>query len=394
MLSKLVENITPSATQEMEITVADLEAAGVDIIGLNAGEPDMGTPQFIADACKKALDDGKTKYVNTAGIPELRKAICEKLKRDNGLDYEPSQICVSTGAKLALNNAVKAVVDPGTEVIIPSPCWVSYEEIVKLVGATPVTVPTLENFQLDVEAIRNAITNKTSAIILNTPNNPTGAVYSEESLRKVAELAVQYDFYVIADEIYEKLIYADQKHVSIAGFSKEAYEHTIVINGFSKAYCMTGWRIGYTAAPKDIAPGIADLQGHMTSSTTTFVQYAAVEALQNGEEAVREMSREFERRKNYIYNRLIQIDGITCSNVEGAFYLMPDVSSYYGKSAMGTVIHNSFDFGNYILKEARVAILPGEAFHAPNCMRIAYTNSMENLKEAMDRMEAALAKIN
>lgn len=394
MLSKVVKNITPSATCELEGVVADLKAAGVDIVGLNAGEPDFLTPVPIRQACTDAMNGGKTKYVNIPGIAELRRAICKKLERDNNVSYEPSQICVSTGAKQALNNAVLAVVNPGDEVIIPIPGWVSYVEIVKLYGGVPVCVDTDENYQLDLEKIEAAITPKTAAILINTPNNPTGAVYSEEALRKLADLAVKHNFYIISDEVYEKLTYNGKKHFCVASASPEAYEHTIVINGMSKAYAMTGWRIGYTAAPKEIAAGITAIQGHTTSNSTTFVQWAAIEALEHGQPAMEEMIAEYARRKDYTFERLMAMPGIRCKNVDGAFYLLPDVSSYFGKKAGDTVIKDSFDFCTYILNEGHVAIVPGGAFLSPNTVRIAYTNSMENIVKGMDRIEAALAKLH
>lgn len=393
MLSKIVRNITPSATCELEGVVADMKAAGVDVIGLNAGEPDFDTPENIRDALKKALDEGKTHYVNVRGIPELRREICDKLRRDNQLEYAPEQICVSTGAKQALNNAVMAVVNPGDEVIIPMPGWVSYIEIVKLVGAVPVCVGTKPDFQLDMDAIRDAITDKTAAILINTPNNPTGAVYTRESLAELAELAISHDFYIISDEVYEKLVYNGKNHICVASLSKDAYEHTIVVNGMSKAYAMTGFRCGYTAAPTEIAEGINALQGHTTSNSTTFVQYCSVEALHNSEEAVASMVEEYARRKDYTYQRLIQMPGITCENVDGAFYLMPDISSYFGKKYGDQEIRDSFDFCNYILDQTHVAIVPGAAFNAPKCVRIAYTNSMEKIRESMDRMEKGLQKL-
>lgn len=393
MLSKIVKNITPSATCELEGVVADMENAGIDVIELNAGEPDLATPDNIIDACVKAMKEGKTKYVNVPGIAQLREAICRKLKRDNDVEYQPSQICVSTGAKQALNNAVRAVTNPGDEVIIPMPGWVSYVEIVKLVGGIPVCVDCKEDYQLDLEAIEKAVTPKTAAIIINTPNNPTGAVYSRESLEKLAELAVQNDFYIISDEVYEKLIYGDSRHECVASFSKEAYEHTIIINGMSKAYCMTGWRIGYSAAPAEIASGISAIQGHTTSNSTTFVQWAAIEALDHNDATIAEMVKEFSRRRDYTYQRLTAMEGIKCNNVEGAFYLLPDVSYYFGKSNAERTIKDSFDFCDYILKEARVAIVPGAAFMAPDMVRIAYTNSMEKIREGMDRIEAALGQL-
>lgn len=393
MLSEIVRNITPSATCELEGTVADLEAAGVDVIGLNAGEPDFMTPEDIREACYAAIEAGKTKYVNIPGIAELRKEICKKLERDNNVHYEPSQICVSTGAKQALNNAVLAVMNPGDEVIIPMPGWVSYIEIVKLYGGIPVCVDTKPDFQLDVEAIEKAISPKTAAILINTPNNPTGAVYTRESLEQLAEIAVKNDIYIISDEVYEKLVYGDAKHECIASFSKEAYDHTIIINGMSKAFAMTGWRIGYSAAPEDIAHGLKDIQGHTTSNGTTFVQWAAIKALQDCDDDVVRMVSEYKKRKDYTYDRLTHMEGITCKNVDGAFYLLPDVSYYFGKKVDGKVIKDSFDFCNYILDEAHVAIVPGGAFNAPNGVRIAYTNSMEKIAEALDRMELALKKL-
>lgn len=394
MLSRIAQNITPSATCELEGVVSDMRAAGVDVIGMNAGEPDFDTPENIREACKKALDEGKTRYVNVPGIVPLREAICEKLKKDNGLDYKPAQICVSTGAKQALNNAIMAVVNAGDEVIIPMPGWVSYVEIVKLVGAVPVCVGTKEDFQLDVEAIEKAITPRTAAIMINTPNNPTGAVYTKESLEKLAELAVKHDFYIISDEVYEKLIYNGKVHVSPAELSKEAYEHTIIINGMSKAFAMTGWRCGYTAAPADVAKGINAIQGHTTSNSTTFVQWASIEALKNNDGTVKEMVGEYAKRKDYTYGRLTSMEGITCANVDGAFYLLPDVSYYFGKKYDDKEIKDSFDFCSYILEKAHLAIVPGGAFNAPNCVRIAYTNSMEKIVEGMDRLEKALSQLN
>lgn len=393
MISERIKRMTPSATCELEGVVADLKASGIDIIGLNAGEPDFDTPHNIAEVCKKALDEGKTKYINVAGLADLREAICNKLKRDNGVEYVPAQIAVSTGAKQALNNAVLTVCNPQDEVIIPMPGWVSYVEIVKLAEALPVLVNTKKDFQLDIEAIEKAITPKTKAIIINTPNNPTGAVYEEESLKKLGELAVKHDFYIISDEVYEKLIYGNKKHICIASLSKDIYNHSIIINGMSKAYSMTGWRVGYTAAPLDVAAGISSLQGHTTSNSTTFVQWAAIEALNHSDEAVEEMRQEFAKRRLYTLERFRALPEITCANAEGAFYLLPDISAYFGKSFEGKKIKDSFDFCNYILNQAHVAIVPGAAFEAPNAVRVAYSNSMEKIEEGMNRIEKALAQL-
>ena len=309
------------------------------------------------------------------------------------MEYTPAQICVSTGAKQALNNAVMATVNAGDEVIIPMPGWVSYVEIVKLVGAVPVCVGTMPDFQLDLDAIEKAITPRTAAIMINTPNNPTGAVYTRESLEKLAELAIKHDFYIISDEVYEKLIYNGKKHECVASFSEEAYNHTVIINGMSKAFAMTGWRCGYTAAPADIAAGINAIQGHTTSNSTTFVQWASIEALKNNDGTVKEMVEEYARRKDYTYGRLTSLKGVTCANVDGAFYLMPNVSYYFDKKWDGKELKDSFGFCSYILEKAHVAIVPGGAFNAPECVRIAYTNSMEKITEGLDRIEKALGEL-
>lgn len=393
MLVDRITRITPSATIELEGTVAELEAAGVHVIGLNAGEPDFNTPENIQNACNQAMREGKTKYISVTGLIELRRAICEKLKKDNGVVYQPNEIVVSTGAKQALYNTVLAICAPGDEVIIPTPCWVSYEEMVKLADAKPVLVHTLPDFQLDIDAIEKAVTAKTKAIMINSPNNPTGAVYTEESLRALGELAVRKNFYVITDEVYEKLVYDGARHCCIAALSPEIKAHTIVINGFSKAYAMTGWRIGYSASDAAIARGIASLQGHTTSNSTTFVQWAALEALQGQQDTIELMRQKFDERRVYLLKRLRAMPGIRCANASGAFYLLPDVSDYYGKRCGDRVIQNSVDFCGYLLEEARLAIVPGAAFEAPDTVRIAYSNSLENIKEGMDNMEAALAKL-
>ena len=394
MLSTIVRNITPSATVELDGTVRAMKEAGLDVVSLNIGEPDFKSAAVIRQACKDALDACKTTYVNVSGIIELRKAICDKLKNDNQVSYAPDQICVSTGAKQAVFNAVMAVTDPGSEVIIPTPSWVSYVEIVKLAGGIPICVPTQrQDHQLDIEAIKAAISDKTAAILINTPNNPTGAVYSREILCQVAELAIKNDLIVITDEVYEKFVYRDAKHCCIASLSNEVYDRTIVINGFSKAYCMTGWRIGYTAAPTRYAQGIRALQGHVTSNSTSFAQWGALEALKQGDTIFKEMIAEFEQRQEYAYQRLKCIPNIGCGKVDGAFYLLPDVSAYYGKRYKEYIINNSIDLCNYILKEYRTAMVPGSAFFAPNHVRISYTNSMEQIREGFNRLEMGLEKL-
>lgn len=394
MVSKIVGAITPSATCELEGLIGSMKKSGVDVVALNIGEPDFKTPENICQACKTALDERKTTYVATAGIPELRQAICRKLQRDNGLHYAPEQICVSTGAKQALFNAVMAVTNPGDEVIIPTPGWVSYVEMVKLVGGVPVCVPCKEDYQLDTAAIRAAVTEKTAAIIINTPNNPTGAVYGEAALQAIGELAVEKDLYVIADEIYEKLLYGERRHISLAALSEEFYRRTIVINGMSKAYRMTGWRIGYSAAPADIAKGISALQGHVTSNSTTFVQWSAIEALERGEADVEAMVEEFVKRRDYAYQRALALPHVKCTRPDGAFYLMPDVSWYYGKAAGDRRITDSFAMSEYLLQDYHVAVVPGGAFLAPEAIRIAYTNSLGEIRRGFDRIEEALSALH
>lgn len=395
MLSERIQKIKPSATNELNGLVSDMREQGIDVIGLNVGEPDFTTPEHIIKACNQALAEGKTKYCKVTGILPLRKAICNKLLQENHIEYAPDQIIVCTGAKQALYDAIQVILNPGDEVIIPVPCWVSYAEMVKLADATPVYVSTEPNsFELDLEAIEKAISPKTKAIIINTPNNPTGAVYSEESLRKLGELAIKHEFYIISDEVYEKLVYGKAKHVSIASLSTDIQERTITVNGFSKAYAMTGWRLGYAASNEQLAKAMGRLQGHMTSHSTVFVQWAAIAALTGPQEPLEEMRREFDRRRMYLMNKLNDLPGVTCANADGAFYLMPDVSSYFGKMTPdGKIIRDSFDFSNYILRDAHVAIVPGAAFNAPNNVRIAYSNSLENIQRAAEQMKLALAKL-
>ncbi|MBR6736098.1 MAG: pyridoxal phosphate-dependent aminotransferase [Oscillospiraceae bacterium] len=395
-LSKRILNINPSATLELSNRVSELRAQGVDIISYNVGEPDFFTPENIREAGKRAIDEGKTTYTPVAGIPELRRMISEKLQNDNNITYSPQEICLGVGAKQPLLNAVLAVCDDGTEVIIPTPCWVSYIEMVKLAGATPVLVPCKEEdgFELDMAAIEAAVTERTSAVLINTPNNPTGAVYSEETLRKLASLAVERDFVVIADEIYEKLIYNGKKHFSIASISPEVREHVVTINGFSKAYAMTGWRIGYSAAPLPITKGISAIMSHATSNICTISQYAGVEALTGPQESIENMRKEFDRRRVFLYERLNSIEGITCTQANGAFYLLPNVTFFFGKKTPdGRVLNDSFDVANFLLDDAHIAVVPGAAFEAPDNLRISYSNSLEALTIGMDRMEASLKKL-
>lgn len=395
MLTKRIQNITPPATFALTAKVAELRRQGVDVIAYNVGEPDFGTPKNICDAAKAAIDAQKTKYTVVSGIMELREAICAKFERDNGISYKPNEICVGTGAKQPLVNAVLALCEEGDEVIVPTPCWVSYLEMVKLSGATPVIVRNREEdgFALNMDAIKKAITPKTKAIMINTPNNPTGAVYSKEQLTELAELACKHDFYIISDEVYEKLIYEGKKHFCIASISEEVKNRTVVINGVSKTYSMTGWRVGYAAGNAALIKGMGALQGHTTSNTCSIAQYAALEAIAGPQDSVEMMRLEFDKRRKYLVERLNSMDGITCNNADGAFYLMPNVTAFYDKEWNGQKIKDSFGMADYLLAEARIALVPGGAFEAPDNLRISYSNSMENLIEGMNRMEAALKKL-
>lgn len=394
-LSARAQNITPSATVELTAKVAEMRKSGIDVIAMNVGEPDFRTPENICSYAKEVIDQGKTKYTAVPGVTELREAICEKLKKENGISYQASEISVGTGAKQSLVNAVLALCGPGDEVLIPTPCWVSYIEMVKLADATPVLVPCREEtgFALDLEAIEKAASEKTKAIMINTPNNPTGAVYEKEDLIKLGELAVKYDFCIIADEIYEKLVYDGKEHYSIASYSEEMRQRTVIINGFSKAYAMTGWRLGYAAGPSYIIKGINSIQGHMTSNTCSIAQYAGIEALKGPQQELQDMILAFDERRKYTVSRLQTMDGIQCQTPTGAFYVMPNISAFFGKKHGKWEIRDSFDMAAYLLEEAKIAVVPGAAFEAPQNLRISYSNSMENLEEALNRMEVALAKL-
>lgn len=395
MLAERMKNFSESATSVVNNKVAELRAAGKEIISLNVGEPDFNTPAYINAAAVAAMEQGFTKYTLTAGILELRKAIAKKLQQDNHVSYDVTEISVAAGAKQSIFNAVMALVGPGDEVIVPVPCWVSYTEIVKLACGTPVLVETDVNqgYDLDVAAIKRAITPRTKALILCTPNNPTGAVYKEASLRALAALAVQHGFYIIADEIYEKLIYDGEEHFSIASISPEVKALTVTINGFSKAYAMTGWRLGYAAASKEVIDAINKLQSQSVTSVNSITQKAAVAALEGPQEALAAMVEEFAQRRLYLVERLQSLSGLSCVVPKGAFYALLDISSVLGKSYQGEELKNDIDFCRLLLEAKLIALVPGSAFYAPGKVRIAYANSLENIKRAMDGMEAFLREL-
>lgn len=376
--------LTPSLTLAIDAKAKKLKAEGVDVCGFGAGEPDFDTPQHIKDAAVKALADGFTKYTPSSGTPELRAAIAEKLQKENGLTYKPSQIIVNCGAKHSCYNAVIAVCNPGDEVIIPAPYWLSYPEMVKLAGGTPVIVQTSEanGFQLTPDQFRDAMTPATKLLILNSPGNPTGSVYSREELQALAEVALEEEILLLSDEIYEKLTYDGAQFVSLASLSSEINDLTITVNGFSKAFAMTGWRLGYIAAPEPIAAAIDAIQSHSTSNPTSFAQKGAVAALKGDQSFIGEMLKAFGERRAYMHERLSQIPGITCVKPMGAFYMLPNISDFgYGSGA----------FCDKLLEDQKVACVPGIAFGSDDHMRLSYACSMENIQKGLDRIAAFCA---
>ncbi|MCK4436357.1 pyridoxal phosphate-dependent aminotransferase, partial [bacterium] len=385
-LSKRASLISPSATLAITAKAKAMKAEGIDVLGFAAGEPDFDTPEHIKEEAKRAMDEGFTKYTPASGIQPLKEAICKKFKDDNGLDYKPSRIIVSCGAKHSLYNAIQVICEEGNEVILPSPYWVSYPEQIKLSGASPVIVETEEEngFKLTAELFSKSITKRTKLLILNSPGNPTGAVYSREELEATARVAVEKGVYVISDEIYEKIIYDGAKHWSIAGLNPEIKELTIVINGVSKSYSMTGWRIGYAAARKEIIEAMSRLQSHSTSNPDSIAQRAALRAISAGQEAVKEMVAEFKKRRDYMVERLNSIKGFSCLKPQGAFYVFPNVSAVLGKSFNGHRISDSSSLTELLLTKAKVAVVPGSAFGRDGYLRLSYATSMENIIKGLD----------
>ena len=387
-LSDRCLQIAPSVTLAIDSKAKALKAQGVDVIGFGAGEPDFNTPEYIRDAAKCALDEGATKYTPVAGTLALREQIVEKLRRDNGLTYDVSEIIVSNGAKHSLFNALSAIVNPGDEVLIPAPCWVSYPEIVRMVGGVPVFVNSTEEdgFLVTAEALAACVTDKTKALILNTPNNPCGSVMPRERLEQIARLAVEKQFYVISDEIYEKLIYDGREHVSIASLGEDIKAQTILVNGVSKSYAMTGWRIGYIAAPRALVKAMTSFQSHATSNPNSIAQYAAAEAMINGSAYIKSMVGEFDARRRLMHRLINDIDGLSCNLPEGAFYVMMNISSLIGKSYKGQKIDGSLSFADILLTAKNVAVVPAKAFGTDMHVRLSYAT-------AQDRIEQGLARI-
>ncbi|NLK23514.1 MAG: pyridoxal phosphate-dependent aminotransferase [Clostridiales bacterium] len=393
--SRKAKNINPSITLAITAKAKALKAQGVDVVSFGAGEPDFNTPKNIIDAAKKAMDEGKTKYTAASGIIELKEALCKKFKEDNNLSYNTSNIIISTGGKQALANAMFAILNEGEEVLIPVPYWVSYPELVKLAGGNPVFVECKEenDYKFTIEALEKATTKKTKAIVINSPNNPTGSIYSENELREIAEFAKKHDLIIISDEMYEKLIYDGEKHISIASLSEDAYNRTIIVNGFSKAFAMTGWRLGYSAANEEITKLMSSIQSHMTSNANSITQYAAVEALNGPKDASNDMVKEFEERRNYMTNLIDNIEGLSYIRPSGAFYVMINIKNCINKSLNGETIKDSMDFSKMLLDEEKVAVIPGAAFGLENYIRLSYATSKDMIGEGLKRIECFTKKL-
>ena len=379
-ISERAAQLTPSLTLSIDSKAKAMKAEGIDVCGFGAGEPDSDTPEHIKRAAIEALEAGFTKYTPNAGIPELRQAIADKLAADNGLDYRAGQVVVSNGAKHACYNAILATCQPGDEVIIPAPYWVSYPDMVRLVGAEPVIVPTSERnaWKMRPEDFENAMTPRTKMLIMNSPGNPTGSVYTREELEAIVNVAAEEDIYVLSDEIYEKLVYDDAKHVSVGSLSKEAYDLTITVNGFSKSYAMTGWRLGYLAAPEAVVRAVDSIQSHTSSNPSSFSQYGALAALKGDQQPLADMREEFEMRRNYMFDRISKISNVTAVKPQGAFYILVNISQ------LGL---SSQNFADRLLSKANVAVVPGAAFGDDRTVRFSYATSLDVIKKGLDRFQ-------
>jgi len=391
MLADRLKTLAPSATLAIQAKAKALRVQGIDVISFSVGEPDFDTPERIKEAAVRALKQGHTKYTEVPGIPELRAAVCQKFRRDNGLEYEPGEVLISCGAKHTLYNIYLALLNPADEVLVPSPYWVSYPEQVRLVGGVPVEVATDEEsgFQVDPARLEAAVTPRTKAVVLNSPNNPTGAVFSTETLDAVARVAVEKNLWVISDECYEALTY-EGRHISIASLGAEIKARTIVVNTCSKAYAMTGWRIGYAAGPRALITAMSDVQSQVTSNPSSIAQWAAVEALSGPQDEVAKMVGEFDRRRRVVVEGLNRILGIRCTVPAGAFYAFPNVSGLFVKRWRGQPLRSSPDVAAFLLEAARVAVVPGLDFGSDRHIRISYAADLDTLKEGLTRMEAAV----
>ena len=387
--STRAQAVPPSATIAVTSRAKELKAQGIDVVSFGAGEPDFDTPEFIKKAAIKAMNEGKTGYTAAAGTVELRKAIAEKLKKQNNLEYSADQVIVNIGAKHSIYEACQAVLDPGDEVILPAPYWVTYPEAIKLAGASAKVIKTnkANSYKMTAEQLRGAITENTAMLLLNSPNNPGGFSYTPHELASLAKVLEGTDIMVLSDEIYERLVYGDTKFVSFASLSQDAYNRTLTVNGLSKAFAMTGWRAGYTAGPLEAIKAMGRLQSHMTSNPVTFVQDACITAFDDPDNQVEKMRIEFEKRAQFMAERLNSIEGVVAAEPTGAFYCFPDISSHFGRTIGNAKINNSMDFAKALLEQANVAVVPGEPFGCGENIRLSFACSREQIKKGLDRIE-------
>src|SRR3989304_8051496 len=395
-LTKRAQSIKPSPTLAITAKANKMKAEGIDVVGFGAGEPDFDTPDNIKEAAIKAIKSGFTKYTPSSGIDELKDAIIEKFRKENNLKYERNQVVICCGAKDVLYDIAQVLFEEGDEVIIPAPYWVSYPDQVVLAGGTPVFVPTKEEngFRITGEDFKKAITSRTRAIIINSPSNPTGGAYEAKHLEEIGEIALKNNLTIISDEIYERMVYDGFKHVSIASLSDKIKEITLVVNGVSKTYSMTGWRIGYVVGDKNVISAIVNIQSQSTSNPTSISQKASVEALRGDQKAVEEMVKAFDERRKYIVKRLNSIKGVSCFNPQGAFYAFPNFSKLYGKKLNDRTINSSSDLSELLLTEVKVAVVPGVAFGDDAYIRLSYATSMDNIKKGIDRIEEFVGKLS
>lgn len=393
-ISKIASAISPSATLAINALYKQMQADGIDVVGFGAGEPDFNTPENIKAAGIAAIEENQTRYTPAAGLMPLRKAVCARMKEDLGLDYEPSQVVVASGAKHSVYAAIMVCCDPGDEVIIAAPYWLSYSEMVRMAGAVPVEVVASkeQHFKITAEQLEAAITPKTKMFMLNSPSNPTGMVYTKEELEALAAVCEKHGIYVLADDIYYKLVYDGIEYTSIASVSPAMKEQCIIVNGVSKTYAMTGWRVGYTLSNETVAKAMSSYLSHSTGAPATPAQYAAIEALTGPQDSVETMRQEFEKRRNHLVERMNQVPGVSCLKPQGAFYVMMDMSGFVGKEMYGHVIENDVDFAQLFLEKGLVATVPTSAFAAPNYLRWSYATSLEQIDKGIDRLEKFIAE--
>jgi aspartate aminotransferase len=396
ILSEKLSGVKPSSTLAITAKAKQMKVEGIDVVGFGAGEPDFDTPEHIKAAAIEAIQTGFTKYTPASGTVELKQAICNKLKKDNGLNYEINQIVVSNGAKHSLTNAFMAILNPGDEVIIPAPFWLSYAQMVHIADGVPVIVKATKetDYKATIELLKSALTDKTRAVIINSPSNPTGMIYSEDELKAIAEFAIENDLFVISDEIYEKLIYGDKKHISIASLGEDIYNRTIVINGVSKSYSMTGWRIGYTACHADIAKLMSNMQSHGASNPNSIAQKAALAAIEGSDDCIEAMKVEFDKRRKYITKRVNDLKYVSCIEPEGAFYVFVDLAEALNKSYNGEMIQNAANFTKLLLENEKVAVVPCGDFGFDTHIRLSYAISLENIEKGLNRIEKFINALN